>query len=224
MATMQDLENAIDKLLNHPLGAGQYQLVQSVAEKAYEAYVFCLCLRAIRKLNGTPILEGIAGLPNPFIFRGAPGKIYSSHRNYGYAYFALNDHKYELHAGIEYRGKSRMTHELDVSLLLADAAQTCRQNAEDPRSTSLVAGWECKFYTGTLDKALGRQFVGLVSDMGSNLREKGLCSNASNPQLKLYFKPRSRPFPHLNLTPLEPTNEDLFVDTLAATIKKMTAS
>ncbi len=224
MATMQDLEDAIDGLLDHPLGAGQFQLVQSVEEKAYEAYVFGLCLRAIRKLNVTPVLRGRVGLPNPFVFRGAPGKIYSTYRNYGYAFFSINGHDYELHAGVEYRGTSRMTHELDVSLILADTALACRQNADDPQSNSLIAGWECKFYTGTLDKALGRQFVGLVNDMGSNLREKGLCSNVSNPQLKLYFKPRARPYPHLNLTPLEPTNEDLFVDMLAATIKKMTAS
>jgi hypothetical protein len=224
MATMQDLENAIDQLLNHPHGAGQYQLIQSVEEKAYEAYVFCLCLRAMRTLNIIPILRGRSGVPNPFIFRGAPGKIYSTHRNYGYAFFSINGHDYELHAGVEYKGKSKMTHELDVSLILADAASTCRRNAEDPLSKSLIAGWECKFYTGTLDKALGRQFVGLVNDMSSTLREKGLCSNVSNPQLKLYFKPRSRPFPHLNLTPLEPANEDMFVNLLAGTIKKMTAS
>ena len=34
MATLADLENAIDALLNHPLGIGQYQLVRRVEEKA----------------------------------------------------------------------------------------------------------------------------------------------------------------------------------------------
>ncbi len=48
MATLQDLESAIDVLLNHPLGVGRYQLVRKVEEKAYEAYVFGLCLRAVR--------------------------------------------------------------------------------------------------------------------------------------------------------------------------------
>jgi hypothetical protein len=224
MSTIQDLENAIDQLLNHPSGVGQYQLIQRVEEKAYEAYVFGLCLKAIRKLNVTPVLRGIIGVPSPFIFRGAPGNIYSTHRNYGYAFFSINRHNYELHVGVEYEGKSRMMHELDVSVILANAADTCRKNVKNPLSKSLIAGWECKFYTGTLDKALGRQFVGLVSDMSNTLREKGFCSNVSNPQLSLYFKPRSRPFPHLRLSPLEPKNEDLFVNKLAGTIKKMTAS
>ena len=38
MATLQDLENAIDNLLEHPLGPGSYQLVRQVEEKAYEAF------------------------------------------------------------------------------------------------------------------------------------------------------------------------------------------
>jgi hypothetical protein len=33
-------------------------------------------------------------------------------------------------------------------------------------SASLIGGWECKFYAGTLDKGLGRAFVELVDDMG----------------------------------------------------------
>ena len=42
MATLQELENAIDTLLDHPQGIRQYQLVHRVEEKAYEAYVFGL--------------------------------------------------------------------------------------------------------------------------------------------------------------------------------------
>ena len=65
MATLSDLENAIDALLDHPLGIGQYQLVQQVEEKAYEAYVFGLCLRAVRELGVTPVLCGISCTPAP---------------------------------------------------------------------------------------------------------------------------------------------------------------
>src|ERR1035437_8943650 len=98
MATLQDLESAIDALLSHPLGVGQYQLVRRVEEKAYEAYVFGLCLRAARELGATPVLRGIAGPPTPFVFRGAPGQIHSQTRNYGYAEFALNGQDFEIHA------------------------------------------------------------------------------------------------------------------------------
>lgn len=79
MATLSDLENAIDVLLDHPLGIGQYQLVRRAEPKAYEAYVFGLCLRAARELNVTPVLRGITGPPTPFIFRGGPGR-FTPHR------------------------------------------------------------------------------------------------------------------------------------------------
>ncbi len=60
MATLQELENAIDTLLNHPLGAGRYQLVRRVEEKAYEAYVFGLCLRAARELGLLPCCAALS--------------------------------------------------------------------------------------------------------------------------------------------------------------------
>lgn len=223
MPTLQDLENAIDQLLQHPLGVGNYQLVQHVEEKAYEAYVFGLCLRAVRELGIVPTLRGISGPPTPFVFRGGPGQIYSSYRNYGYADFVLNGLDFEIHAGVEFRGTSGMTHEIDVCILRGVDAAQCRQQPDDPPAASLVAGWECKFYD-KLEKVLGRAFVGLMDDMGTNCRLSGLCSNVSHPQLKDYFQPDRRPYPHLELSPLAPASESRFVSTLAAVLKKMTAA
>jgi hypothetical protein len=163
---------------------------------------------------------------NPFIFRGAPGQIHSQRRNYGYAEFTLNGAEFEIHAGIELRGTSGMTHELDVCIIRAPDARACRnpQTLDDPQSASLVGGWECKFYAGTLDKSLGRAFVGLVDDMGNNIRLSGMCSNATHPQLRDYFQPTGRPRPHLTLTPLRVSNENIFVNVLKAELQKMTAS
>jgi len=223
MATLNELENAIDALLDHPLGVGQFQLVRRAEPKAYEAYIFGLCLRAVRELNTMPVLRGISAPPNPFIFRGAPGQIYSRARNYGYAEFAINGQDFEIHAGVEFQG-GRMTHELDVCIMRAADANRCRQQPDDPPSASLIGGWECKFYAGTLDKDLGRTFVGLVDDMGANLRLSGLCSNSAHPQLRDYFEPQRRPYPHFRLTPLEVSNEAVFVNLIKAELKKITAS
>src|ERR1035441_2265602 len=99
MTSLSDLQAAIDALLNHPLGIGQYRLVRMVEEKAYEAYVFGLCLRAVRELGVVPVLRGINGPPSPFVFRGAPGQIHSRARNYGFAWFELNGEDFEIHAG-----------------------------------------------------------------------------------------------------------------------------
>jgi hypothetical protein len=224
LPTLNELEDAIDALLNHPLGIGYFQLVRRVEEKAYEAYVFGLCLRAVRELGATPVLRGISGPPTPFIFRGAPGQIHSDARNYGFAEFSMNAQYFEVHAGVEFRGASGMTHELDVCIMRAEDAERCRLEPDDPPSASLFAGWECKFYAGNLDKGLGRSFVGLVDDMGSNLRLSGLCSNSFHPQLLEYFQPQRRPFPHFRLTPLEPSNEDIFVNQLKGELKKMTGA
>ena len=223
MATLVELENAIDVLLDHPLGIQQYELIQQVEAKAYEAYVFALCLRAARELGVTPVLRGRQGVPNPFIFRGAPGQIHSTSRNYGYAEFVLNGHTFEVHAGVEFKGSSGMTHELDVCIMRGKDAEECRRQPSDPKSASLVGGWECKFYSGNLKKGLGRAFVGLMDDMGTNVRMSGFCSNSVHPQLREYFRPQGRPFPHFRLTPLEPSNEDIFVNQIKGQLKKMTA-
>lgn len=224
MATLTDLENAIDALLNHPLGAGWYQLVRQIEEKAYEAYVFGLCLRAVRELGASPVLRGISGPPLPFIFRGAPGQIHSNSRNFGYAEFSLNGYDFEIHAGVEFEGTSGMTHEIDVCIMRAEDARRCRQDPNDPRAASLIAGWECKFYAGNLQKGLGRAFVGLMDDMGQNVRLSGFCSNSMHPQLAEYFSPRRRPHPHFKLTPLEPSNEEIFVNQLKGQLMKLTVS
>jgi hypothetical protein len=224
MASLQDLQSAIDQLLNHPLGAGNYQLVRAVEEKAYEAYVFGLCLKSVRDLGVIPTLRGISGPPIPFVFRGGPGQIHSDYRNYGYADFTLNGRDFEIHAGIEFRGTSGMTHELDVCIMRAEDAAACRQQPDDPASSSLIAAWECKFYDNNLDKVLGRAFVGLMDDMGSNIRLSGLCSNQTHPQLHSFLQPSRRPYPHLVLSPLIPASERRFVGTLSAEIKKMSAA
>jgi hypothetical protein len=223
MGTLSDLETAIDQLLDHPLGIGQYQLVRRVEAKAYEAYVFGLCLRAARELNATPVLRGISGPPTPFVFRGGPGQIHSKIRNFGYATFAINGYEFEVHAGVEFKGTSDMTHELDVCIMRAENARTCRRQPDDPPAASLIGGWECKFYDKKLRKELGRAFVGLMDDMGTNSRLSGLCSNCSHPQLKDYFQPQRRPHPHFELTPLDPSNEQIFVNLIKAELKKMTA-
>ncbi|MFY7897602.1 MAG: hypothetical protein ACOVOP_00945 [Candidatus Planktophila sp.] len=221
MTTLADLQNAIDTLMQHPLGPGNYRLIRVVEEKAYEAYVFGLCLQAVRKLGVTPTLLGILGHPNPFVFRGAPGQIHSTRWNYGYARFMLGTEEFEIHAGVEFRGASRMTHEVDIAIMRAVDADHCRANPDDPASSSLVGAWECKFYDSALQKSLARAFVGLVDDLGTNIRATGLCSNKTHAQMLLYFQAKKRPYPHLELSPLNTLVEENFVNMVAGELKKM---
>ena len=131
---------------------------------------------------------------------------------------------FEIHAGVEFEGTSGMTHELDVCILRAEEANRCRTQPDNPSSASLIGGWECKFYAGTLPKGLGRAFVGLIDDMGSNTRLQGMCSNSTHPQLREYFRLQRRPHPHFQLTPLFPSNEEIFVNQIKGELKKMTGA
>ena len=124
---------------------------------------------------------------------------------------------------MEFAGTSGMTHELDVCIMRAEDADKCRAMPGNPPAASVVGAWECKFYGKKLDKHLARAFVGLMDDLGSNYRLAGFCSNQDHPQMKGYFEPPRRPYPHLLLTPLDPRSEKVFVGTLMAELKKMTA-
>jgi len=47
-----------------------------------------------------------------------------------------------------------------------------------------------------------------------------MCSNSVHPQLRDYFQPRRRPFRTFSFTPLEPSNENIFVNQLKGALKK----
>lgn len=225
MTSLADLETAIDALLQPPLGPSNYLLAPHVASKAYEAYVFGLCLRAVRELGAVPVLKGITGPPTPFVFRGGPGQIYSSSKNYGYAEFTLGKATFEIHAGVEFLGTSGMAHELDVSVMRGEDARKARvPKGSDPEAASIVAAFECKFYIGGLDKSLARAFVGLMDDMGTNPRLSALCSNQDSNDIRMYLRPQRRPDPQLSLTPLKPDRESIFVGALKSVLNKIAGS
>ena len=52
-ATLNDLETAIDNLLDLPGNAAVLQLNSQTREHAFEAYLFSLVVRAVRDAGGT---------------------------------------------------------------------------------------------------------------------------------------------------------------------------
>jgi hypothetical protein len=224
MATLKDLEKAIDKLLNHRKnGIFKYELANKSSDTAYEAYIFGLVLKAVRGLKVSPKLKAIKGQPLPFIFRGSPGRLSSKKgKNFGYAEFSLNNMTFEVHIDIQINGLSGMLHEVDVCIIHKRNADICRAKDSDPNHRALVVGIECKFYTKDLDKSLGREFLGLVTDMGSPVRLTLMCSNQSSDKIKQFFTPKKRPTPVFDLSPLTKTTEDDFLSEIRATLKRMT--
>ena len=90
MVNVQELATlraVIMSLLNLPASQQLLRLNSNRCERAYEAYVFSLCCEAVRRAGGTVQLTGIrsGSMPNPVVFRGAPGSMASRNQDFAYA-------------------------------------------------------------------------------------------------------------------------------------------
>jgi hypothetical protein len=146
--------------------------VASAVNDLYEAYLFSLVLRAARVERATVRLACIGnGIPDPFVFRTSPGYLNSRRRNYGYAVVEFPGcPSLEAHLGVRVSGHSAVLHECDVSVLLKDEADVCRDREElvAPRSHKVIVALEAKYYTTDLALHLGRGFLGLVRDISAH--------------------------------------------------------
>lgn len=92
MATFADLIAAVQALLSTSGVSAALQLNSATRERAFEAYVFALVLRAVRRAGGTVQLMGVQTdqSPNPLVFRGSPGQMSSRAQDFVYARCTLN--------------------------------------------------------------------------------------------------------------------------------------
>jgi hypothetical protein len=221
MATVQDLVDAVDQLLNLSATRTALQLNRPTRERAFEAYVFSLVLRAVRQAGGTVEIKAILSgtNPNPIVFRGAPGQMSSTAQDFAYARCVLAGYAFEVHVDVEYLGSSGATHEVDVSIYNADGADRTRMFGALPGVRYLYGAVECKFYDSTLGTALGRAFVGLVDDCGA-LQVKCFATNGQSNGLARYFTQGRRPQPFFELSPLRPAVESRFVGHVEQALRK----
>jgi hypothetical protein len=159
-------------------------------DNLYEAYIFTLVAVALTSRGWVPTHKNIKGHINPaqFVFRCAPGKIWSTFRNYSYIQFDYQGKRYELHMGIEIQGISSVENEADISLVEFKEAEQARNKPTKHKVNSSKAPLviECKCYTNPLGKNIGREFLGLVKDlrnpknglrlMATNLDDSGAVS------------------------------------------------
>jgi hypothetical protein len=133
----------------------------------FEAYVLTLIIRAARTEGGVVTYIGRDGFPaSALLLRTSPGLIYSTAKNYTHAVIAFaNRPALEAHTGIKVAGKSGVLHEMDVAVLERAEAENCRRNSVSPRSSKVVLGAECKFYSSALQLHLARGFLGLINDV-----------------------------------------------------------
>jgi hypothetical protein len=169
VTTLADLEAAYGKFLagNAPVhSSGQ-------ANDAFELYTLCLVLRAAREEGSTISFESSLGVanPSPLRFRTSPGRIFSTTADYTHAVIEFADElRFEAHIGVYVEGLAGVTHECDVLIIDRAEGQFCRRTRVHPKKASTVLTAECKFYTGNLGIALGRQFLGVTADLGNEGR------------------------------------------------------
>ncbi len=222
VASFGQLVSAVNALLGLPNVGAILQLNNASRERAFEAYVFSLVLRAVQQAGGNVELRGVLSGANPttVVFRGAPGHMGSRAQDFAFAYCQLNGKEFEVHLDVQYLGTSGAMHEIDVSIYEHDKADQVRARPGTlPTARPLLGALECKFYDSNLGTGLGRAFVGLVDDCGS-LQVKCFVTNGTHPGLASYFSKGQRPQPFFNLSPLTAGHADRFVRDIEQALRK----
>lgn len=200
MTTLADLKTAYDATL-----AGHAPVVDpSLANDAYELYAFTLLLKAAHAEGCLPItFSTSSGSTSPTVlrFRTSPGSIYSQAHDYCHANVTFPAGiAYEVHIGVYVAGVAGVLHECDVAVIRADEAAFCRRNRVHPKRAHVLIAGECKFYTGNLGIALGREFLGATTDLSSDGRFLLSNSDGNSIDRVLAHHKRRRQF---QLSPLD---------------------
>jgi hypothetical protein len=203
VTTLSDLQSAYNAAL-----AGHAPVAHpSAANDAFEVYVFALAVRAAAEEGAAVTFEGGSGAisPSSLRFRTSPSSIYSLVKNYTHALLTFpNGLAYEAHVGIYVEGIAGVLHECDLAVIRAAEASFCRRNQVHPKRGEVLLTAECKFYAGMLGIALGREFLGTTTDLGTEGRFMLSNSDGRSVDRVLAHHKRKR---HFGLTPLDPDAE-----------------
>lgn len=222
MTTKADIKKEIDRLLGLAGTSHILTLNSDTIERAYEAYIWGLCKRAVEEAGGSADLRGIlsGGNPNPIVLRGAPGSMASSMQDFCYIDCQLNGKEFEIHLDVQYEGASGASHEIDVSIYDHASAEAVRATRRLPKSSKLIMAIECKFYMASIPSAaLGRGFVGLVKDYPGT-RMNAFVSNKATENLDKYFTNKTNIEPFTDLDPSKDAAADRFVRNIEQALRK----
>lgn len=220
--TKKDIKAEIDQLLGLASRSQILTLNSDTVERAYEAYIWSLCKRAVEEAGGSAVLKGIKGgrHPKKIILRGAPGSMASMMQDFCYIDCQLNGKEFEIHLDVQYEGSSGASHEIDVSIYDHVSAEAVRVNGGLPRSGKLIMAVECKFYMASVPSAaLGRGFIGLVRDYPGT-RLNAFVSNKASKNLDKYFTNKSNIEPFTDLDPGRAAAADRFVRNIEQALRK----
>jgi hypothetical protein len=135
----------------------------------YEVYLFGLCIDAAKSIGMSVSFRDANGSSkSALILRTSPSAIWSQAHKFTHA--ALSWHgrdRLEAHLGIYVRAGSGVSHEADVVVIEAVEAAKARVQRNDPRVNQAAVLIEAKFYSSSVRLGTGREFLGLVTELGS---------------------------------------------------------
>lgn len=203
MTSLADLESAYNQHLGNKVPVSS----PGQANDAFEVYALSLVLKAAKEEGAVVSFQTVNGTVNPsiLIFRSSPGRIYSTADDYAHAMISFDGElNFEAHVGVYAEGLAGVVHECDVLVIDAGEGDFCRRNIVHPKKNHTVLTAECKFYSGNLGIALGREFLGTTIDLGKE--DRFFLSNRDGKTLDRVLAHHKRQR-YLGLTPLNPDAE-----------------
>ena len=174
----------------------------------YEVYLFSLCIDAARSIGMSVSFRDATGASkNSLILRTSPSSIWSQAQRFTHAALSLQGReRLEVHLGIYVKAGSGVSHEADVVVIEATEAARARVQRNDPRVNRAAVVIEAKFYSSNVRLGTGREFLGLVTDLGGGPPIFVASSPGGSVHRLLSYRSKSA---HFELIPESPQENEL---------------
>jgi hypothetical protein len=174
----------------------------------YEVYLFGLCIDAARSIGMSVSFRDATGASrSSLILRTSPSSIWSQAQRFTHAALSLQSReRLEVHLGIYVKAGSGVSHEADVVVIEATEAARARVQRNDPRVNRAAVVIEAKFYSSNVRLGTGREFLGLVTDLGGGPPIFVASSPGGSVHRLLSYRSKSA---HFELIPESPQENEL---------------
>jgi hypothetical protein len=174
----------------------------------YEVYLFGLCIDAARSIGMSISFRDATGAPkSALVLRTSPSSIWSQAHEFTHASLSWHGReRLEVHLGIYVKAGSGVSHEADVVVIEAAEAARARVQRNDPRVSGAAVVIEAKFYSSNVRLGTGREFLGLVSDLGGGPPIFVASSPGGSVHRLLSYRSKAA---HFDLIPESPQENEL---------------